>query len=119
MELTINDKTYTFKASLAFVEAMDKTKIVDVNGETYSIGLTHSYTQMHDLGSAVALRDILYWMNVNQKPRIEKAQLETWIEEECPSLEDLIKEVSDFLYASNVSGLRLRRILGPQHRTKD
>lgn len=108
MELTIKDKTYTFKASFAFMKDVQKKMIRKEEGVELELGFSTLWTYLHTLGDLNALVDLLYSMNINQSPRVTKVALEEYIEN-LDDVDALIKEVTDFLLKANVSRIQIEK----------
>ncbi len=110
MEIEINGTVYKFKASMAFMDAMEHEK-----AETLGLGgLVESFISMRDLGDPRALAKILLNLNVGFNPRLTKKVLDAYLEDETTDLEALARQVADFLYSQNLSGMRLKKLLTPQ-----
>ncbi len=110
MELTIKDTSYPLKASMAFMQSIDRDE-----KDGLSLGLVESVMYMRDLGDPIALRKILLALNTGLKPTLKASVLDAYLEDENTDLPGLVSEVVDFLYSQNLSGLRLKKLL-PQER---
>lgn len=115
MELEINGITYKFKASMDFIDEIEKTrKYTTAAGEVIEYGLADAYVQMTSIQDVRALRDILYALNVGQTPRIRKSVLNEWLEEGCEDIGALADQVADFLSGQKLSAYRLQSVLKAQ-----
>lgn len=119
MELTINEKNYQLKASMDFIDAIEKTKqYKTASGELVEYGLTDAYVQLTRTGDVRALRDIIYYLNVGQTPRLQKTELNRWLSEDCEDPKELGRQIADFLYDQKLSALRLEATVGPKPTAK-
>lgn len=110
MEIEINGVTYAFQASMEFIEAIDKTDVKDVQGMEVPFGLLSTYTMMTEFADPVALRTMLYYLNIGQTPRVSMKTLNGYLE--TADIEELIEKVADFLYSKKLSGMKLSKLLG-------
>ena len=104
MELTINGEVYEFVAGFGFLREINaKAKVhIDEVGMDKKIGMTYYFANLLD-GDVEALADILDMLNKNQKPRLTRAALEAYIEDDDTDIDDLFKQVINFLLSANVS----------------
>lgn len=111
MELIIRDKTYPLKANFAFLNAIEKTYTQKVDGGMLvDVGLAKAIAGMQEAGDIRCLVDILLALNSSQNPRLSKAELESWLEEDCEDVEALCAEVIGFLSRANVCRMRLKKL---------
>lgn len=102
-ELTINGKVYSFKFGFGFIKKIGGAYKVPVSGipnATKDAGLFLAIANVYD-GDLVELVRILDVANEGQTPRITKAELEAYIEDESTDVDALIQTVMDFLSRAN------------------
>lgn len=111
MEIEISGKMYQLKATLKFMECVEPLKKVKTEGgEEVELGLANLITQARDTGDPRALRDLIFYLNEGQNPRMTKQTANLLIDDENTDLEALAGEIFDFLYAANVSRMRLKAL---------
>ena len=104
-ELQINQSTYEFNFGMGFMRALNKTLSVpveDIKGKTKEIGMRYKIAEVID-GDIEALEDVLLIANKGFSPRLEKKELDTFIEDETTDLDELFKSVLGFLESANVT----------------
>lgn len=104
-ELTINDQVYQFKFGLGFIREVNKQKSKPVDGmpdEKQDVGLQFAVASLID-EDPIALVDILDIANKTEKPRVTRALLDSYIEDENTDIDALFKEVLDFLCKANAT----------------
>lgn len=104
-ELTINDQVYQFKFGLGFMREINKQvrkPIEGMPGEMQDVGLQFAVASLID-EDPVALVDVLDIANKTEKPRVTKAALDAYIEDESTDIDALFKEVLDFLCKANAT----------------
>lgn len=107
LDLTINEKVYSFRFGIGFVREIDKTKKEkNANGAEVNVGLNYAVAALID-EDPLELVDILYIANKTEdkKGRVTKEQLENYIDE-VEDLEGLFKEVLDFFEKGNATKKR-------------
>lgn len=111
MEIEISGKMYQLKATLKFMECVEPLKKVKTEGgEEVELGLADLITQARDTGDPRALRDLIFYLNEGQNPRMTKQTANLLIDDENTDLEALAGEIFDFLHAANVSRMRLKAL---------
>ena len=108
MQLEINGKEYTFKASIKFMRALNEKVKTKSGDREVELGMTYALGGIIG-GEIEDLIDVLYAMNIGFSPRIKKEELETYIED-CDDIDSLFKKVSDFLSKANVSKKKYEQI---------
>lgn len=106
-ELEISGEVYQFNFGMGFLRDINKLamkKIEGVTGEITSqeIGLQLRIAGLMD-GDVEALADVLYRANANQKPRLTKAAIDAFIEDEETDIDAVFTQVLDFLEKSNAT----------------
>lgn len=108
MQLEINGKEYTFKASIKFMRALNEKVKTKSGDREVALGMTYALGGIIG-GEIEDLIDVLYAMNIGFSPRIKKEELEAYIED-CDDIDGLFKKVSDFLSKANVSKKKYEQI---------
>lgn len=107
MQLTINDKDYTFKFGLRFVRELDKTITKEENGVEFGVGTSVNMAQLMLDRDLTVLSDILLIANQTETPRVKAVDLDTFIEEH-EDVEGLLNEVIAELEASNATASKTK-----------
>ena len=102
-ELTINGVVYQFKFGIGFVREINKkVSRKDDNGATQELGLQYAVAGLID-EDPIALVDILELANKNEKPRVTRAVLDAYIDEECEDISALFADVLAFFESANAT----------------
>lgn len=103
-ELTINDAVYQFKFGIGFVRDINKRvqKDVEDTNKKQELGLQFAVAGLID-EDPVDLVDILELANKTENPRIPRAKLEAYIEDNNTDISALCAEVLDFLRQNNAT----------------
>lgn len=105
LELTINDTVYQFNFGMGFMREINKTVNTPVDGlkdVKKNIGLQYSIAGIID-GDLETLVDLLDIANKGQKPRVTKALLDKYIDDENTDVDALFESVIDFLKNANAT----------------
>ena len=109
MQLTINDKDYTFKFGLRFVRELDKQITTNNEGIEFGVGTAFKLAQLVNAKDLAALSDVLLVANQTETPRIKAVDLDTFIEEH-EDVEELLNEVIAELEASNATASKVKTV---------
>lgn len=109
MQLTINDKDYTFKFGLRFVRELDKQITTNNEGIEFGVGTAFKLAQLVNAKDLAALSDVLLVANQTETPRIKAVDLDTFIEEH-EDVEGLLNEVIAELEASNATASKVKTV---------
>lgn len=112
-ELTINEQVYQFKFGLGFMREVNKQKSKPIDGmpnEKQEVGLQFAVASLID-EDPCALVDILDIANKTEKPRVTRALLDEYIEDESTDIDALFKEVLDFLCRANATKKTAQAVL--------
>lgn len=104
-ELTIKDTVYSFKFGMGFLRDINKMLGKPMDGipdAKQNIGLQYKIGGIID-GDVEALVDVLDIANKTQQPRISRALLDEYIDEECTDIDRLFEDVLDFLKNANAT----------------
>lgn len=111
MEIEIAGKIYPLKASMKFLEEVEPLRVEkSQDGTDVELGLVYLLTNARDAGDPRSLRDLIFYLNTGQTPRMTKQTANILIEDENTDLDELAGEIFDFLYKANVSRMRLKKL---------
>lgn len=96
MEINVRGTLYPLKASIAFLNEIEKTKVRTIDGEKIEMGLANAVISIRDMGDVRVLIDTIMALNIRQTPRLNKDELTEWFEEGEVDLEKLGSEVIGF-----------------------
>ena len=105
LELTINEQVYQFNFGMGFMREVNKKYSTPVDGlknVEKNIGLQYMVASVID-NDVEALVDMLDIANKNQQPRVTKALLDSYIDNEDTDIDALFSEVLDFLRSANAT----------------
>ena len=108
-ELTINDKVYQFRFGLGFVRDIDKTKQEKVEGNTVDVGLNYAVAGLLD-EDPLEVVDLLVIANKTETPRITRALLDEYIEDESTDFEGMCREILGFFERGNATKKRTEKV---------
>ena len=112
-ELTIKDTVYQFKFGLGFTREVNKQVRKPMEGmpdEKQDVGLQFAVASLID-EDPCALVDILDVANKTEKPRVTRALLDEYIEDESTDIDALFKDVLDFLCRANATKKTAQAVL--------
>lgn len=105
MELTINGQVYQFHFGMGFLREVNKKISTPVDGlkdVKKNIGLRYLVASVMD-GDPEALVELLDAANKGQNPRVSRAQLDAYIDDDETDVDALFAEVLDFLKNANAT----------------
>lgn len=105
LELTINDKIYSFNFGIGFLRDVNNLIAIDVDGVKNvkkNIGLRYKLAQLNEYDTE-ALVDILLLANKGQGERVTAKELEAYIDSEETDIERLFEDVWHFLESANAT----------------
>lgn len=104
MEIEIKGTVYEFKATFGFLKEANKLSKshIDAFDVDKNTGFRYLAASLYD-GDIEALRDMLFYLNYGQDPRVTKKLIEEYIESECEDVDKLFTDVMDFLTHANVT----------------
>lgn len=105
LELTINGTVYQFKFGMGFMRTINKKIGKPVDGlpdVKENVGLQYYVSELL-VGDTEALEMILDAANNGMKPRVTTQLLDEYIDDEDTDIDDLFKEVIDFLKKGNAT----------------
>lgn len=104
-ELTIDGVVYQFQFGMGFLREVNKMVGRPVDGipdAKQNIGLQYKVAGIID-GDLEALVDVLDIANKNQKPRVTRMLLDSYIDNEDTDIDRLFADVLDFLSKTNAT----------------
>jgi len=113
LELTINEQVYQFNFGMGFMREINKKYSTPVDGlknVEKNIGLQYTVASVID-NDVEALVDMLDIANKGQQPRVTKALLDSYIDNEDTDIDALFNEVLDFLRSANATKKTVEMLL--------
>ena len=102
-ELTIKDTVYPFNFGIGFVRDISKKQQAkNEEGVLVDVGLQYAVLNLVD-EDPIEVVNILELANKTEKPRVNKKDLEDYIQDEDTDLEALCKEILDFFASHNAT----------------
>lgn len=104
-ELTINGKVYPFNFGMGFMREINKKIGVNVDGlpgVKKNIGLRYHVAGIIE-GDLESLAEVLIAANKNMTPRMQAADLDSYIDDSETDIDALFAEVLDFLSNANAT----------------
>ena len=104
-ELEMNGQVYQFNFGMGFLREINKTTTVpvkDIPGKVTNMGMQYAFAELLD-GNVETLCDVLYIANKSQSPRLTKAAIDTYIDDEGTDIDTLFDQVIDFLKNTNAT----------------
>ena len=108
-ELTIKDKVYQFRFGVGFVRDIDKTKQEKTQGNTLDVGLNYAIGGLIDK-DPVEVVELLFFANKTENPRVTRAMLDEYIEDENTDFEGLCEEILGFFEKGNATKSRTEKM---------
>ena len=104
-ELTINGTVYQFKFGMGFLREINKTVVQtaqDNKNAKRNMGFQWLLSGVFD-GDLESLVEILLVANRTEENRVTAKMLDTYIEDECPDVDQLFEDVLGFLRSANAT----------------
>lgn len=101
-ELTINGNVYRFNFGIGFVREINKKRTRTVEGQTQECGLQFAVASLID-EDPLELVNILDLANKGENPRVTRALLDAYIDDENTDIDSLFAEVLDFFASHNAT----------------
>ncbi|MBA4699232.1 MAG: hypothetical protein H2212_07320 [Ruminococcus sp.] len=104
-ELTINDQVYQFNFGMGFLRETNKRQAVPVDGvpgAKKNIGCRYTIAGIIDK-EPETLVDVLFIANEGQTPRLSKAALDKFVEDENTNIDEVFEAVLGFLETANAT----------------
>ena len=110
MELEINGKAYNFKFGIGFLrEVNSKQKVKTADGNERELGFAYMVGGLMD-GNILDLCEMLYIANKTETPRVDKKELEDYLDDENTDIDKLFTDTIDFLSKSNACKTQIKQI---------
>lgn len=112
-ELEMNGQVYQFNFGMGFLREINKTTTVpvkDIPGKVTNMGMQYAFAELLD-GNVETLCDVLYIANKSQSPRLTKAAIDTYIDDEGTNIDALFDQVIDFLKNTNATKKETQTVL--------
>lgn len=101
-ELTINGNVYRFNFGIGFVRDINKKRTRTIEGQTQEVGLQFAVASLID-EDPIELINILDLANKGENPRVTRALLDAYIDDENTDIDALFKDVLDFFAGHNAT----------------
>lgn len=111
-ELTMNGKTYPFRFGMGFLREINKRIAVTIDDDTGAkrdIGLYYVIIDLMD-GVLETLEETLLVANKGLQPRLERTELDAYLEDENTDLDQLFTDVLDFFENANCTKKTLKKV---------
>lgn len=111
-ELVIKDVAYPLNFGMGFVRKMDKSVNIPVDGlpgVKKDIGLTYAIMSLMD-NDIVMLANVIDIANEGQNPRLTKAAIDAYLEDENTNIEELFDKILGFFKSANCTKRTAARV---------
>lgn len=102
MELTINGEVYQFNFGMGFMREINAKATQTQDGVKRNVGFQYAVADVLD-GNVEGLVTILDVANKGQTPRVTKALLDAYIDDEDTDIDALFEEVQRFFEKGNAT----------------
>lgn len=114
-EIEMNGTTYQFNFGMGFLREMNSRAVREVGSVTGSaakkgVGFALAVAYLID-GDVDTLADVLYTANAGQKPRLTRADVDAYLEDDGTDIDKLFEDVLDFLRQSNATAKDTKKTL--------
>lgn len=111
-ELVIKDVAYPLNFGMGFVRKLDKSVNIPVDGlpgVKKDIGLTYAIMSLMD-NDIVMLANVIDIANEGQNPRLTKAEIDAYLEDENTNIEELFDKILGFFKSANCTKRTAARV---------
>lgn len=111
-ELVIKDVAYPLNFGMGFVRKLDKSVNIPVDGlpgVKKDIGLTYAIMSLMD-NDIVMLANVIDIANEGQNPRLTKAAIDAYLEDENTNIEELFDKILGFFKSANCTKRTAARV---------
>lgn len=111
-ELVIKDVAYPLNFGMGFVRKLDKSVNIPVDGlpgVKKDIGLTYAIMSLMD-NDIVMLANVIDIANDGQNPRLTKAAIDAYLEDENTNIEELFDKILGFFKSANCTKRTAARV---------
>ena len=112
VELVIKDVAYPLNFGMGFVRKLDKSVNIPVDGlpgVKKDIGLTYAIMSLMD-NDIVMLANVIDIANEGQNPRLTKAAIDAYLEDESTDIEELFNKILGFFKSANCTKRTAARV---------
>lgn len=114
-EIEMNGTTYQFNFGMGFLREMNSRAVREVGSVTGSaakkgVGFALAVAYLID-GDVDTLADVLYTANAGQRPRLTRADVDEYLEDDGTDIDKLFEDVLDFLRQSNATAKDTKKTL--------
>lgn len=113
MELTIKGQVYSFNYGMGFLREINKkvsAPVEGIPGQKKDIGFRYAVARLMD-GDVEALEEVLDIANKGQDPRVTKADLDEFIDDEDTDINQVFDDVLGFLGKANATKRSMKEML--------
>ena len=111
-ELVIKEVAYPLNFGMGFVRKLDKSVNIPVDGlpgVKKDIGLTYAIMSLMD-NDIVMLANVIDIANEGQNPRLTKAAIDAYLEDENTNIEELFDKILGFFKSANCTKRTAARV---------
>lgn len=111
-DIEINGTSYPVKFGMNFIREINKRVIVPVDawgGKEENVGLNYYIAKLMD-EDIEALQQILFVANKTETPKLNISILNDWFEDENTDIDEVFKQVTDFLAEANCTKKMYRAV---------
>ena len=104
-DIEVDGTSYPLKFGMAFLRSMDNRVLAPIEGsagQTKGIGFRQAVVDLID-SRPDTLVEVIYTANKTEKPKMNKHDLEAYLEDDDTDIDALFEQVLDFLEGSNVT----------------
>lgn len=110
--IEINGTSYPVKFGMNFIREINKRVTVSVDawgGKEENVGLNYYIAKLMDK-DIEALQQILFVANKTESPKLDISILNDWFEDENTDIDEVFKQVTDFLSEANCTKMMYRTV---------
>lgn len=105
----IDGKIYDFKFGIGFARDMDNTvKVKDADGTQKKMGLTYAIAGLMDGDFEKLIDCLMYGNKYSDGDKLDRKQIEAWLDSEDVSLEEECKDLLDFFATANFTARKVK-----------
>lgn len=110
MQLDINGTTYSFKFGIGFLKEINKGVTIEATkGVTKEAGFAVRAAGLMD-GNILDLFDVLITANKTEEPKLAKAELEKYLDDDKTDVDAIFRDTIDFLSQSNACKAQMKNL---------
>ena len=111
-DIEINGTSYPVKFGMNFIREINQRVTVSMDawgGKEENVGLNYYIAKLMD-GDLEALQQILFVANKTETPKLNISMLNDWFEDENTDIDEVFKQVTDFLSNANCTKKTYRAV---------